>query len=376
MGNKSLRTRLLVFAVGLAVSGILAAIVHEIARQYLQQTLPVTFNQWLAWLYPRLVLIRTQASPAWWDSILQGVWFRIPLFFCLGFALWEYARPVCKQPLTPMQTIPLLRAKRITQVYFALSIWYASDWLVQLVALSHLNPFYQPVFLLKILHLPLLSAYVFSWLFGCLILSGLLVLARIAPVVNALIHTTLFVILHGYLISFHKIDHTYTAWIYIGFWMPLLILSTQKASLKGMTFVPILDLWAMQVSIGMLYAMAAAEKILVGGWAWLRADNLQGYLLDQGSTLGLLIAHYPWLCQILILGAWFFEASFLLAIFARQKIGWFLIAGVCFHWGTALLLQAGGLFSPWIAAYLVFLPWEQYSFSSLFSSKWRINQPK
>jgi len=361
MGNKSLRTRLLVFAIGLAVSGVLAAMVHEIARQYLQQTLPAPLNQWIESLYPRLALIRTQASPAWWDSLLQGVLFRIPLAFLLGFALWEYARPLCKPPLDPAQTIPLLRAKRITQVYYALSIWYASDWLVQLEALSQWTPFYQPVFLLKILQLPLLSASAFSWLFGCLILSGLLVLVRVAPVFNALIHTILFVILHGYLISFHKIDHTYSAWMYIGFWMPLLLWSAQKASRKGLTFVPKLDLWAMQASIGLLYAMAAAEKILVSGWAWLRADNLQGYLLEQGTALGQWVAQFSWLCQILVVGAWSFEAGFLAAILLRRGIGLFLTTGILFHWSTALLLNAGGWFSPWIAAYLVFLPWEKVS---------------
>jgi hypothetical protein len=61
------------------------------------------------------------------------------------------------------------------------------------------------------------------------------------------------------------------------------------------------------------------------------------------------------LCALLSAGALAFEVGFPLAVVVRRLRPWVLVAGVCFHLGTYLLLDL--IFWPVMAVYPLVVPW-------------------
>jgi len=137
-----------------------------------------------------------------------------------------------------------------------------------------------------------------------------------------------------------KIDHTYAtfnlvliAWVWPrGYTMRLMVFG-----------------------IGLTYTLAGVEKLLTSGFHWLAAAP--SYLRMQPTSLGLLVADYPWLAYALFGTAWLFQLLALPIIITKRWLNVWLVVGVLFHLGTFLLMGAGAILSPWYLGLLMVNLW-------------------
>ncbi len=264
--------------------------------------------------------------------------------------------------------------------YFTvLAFVFTWDWYFELRNLHEAKVFYQPVFLLRILHLPFPSVQ--ASLVLCLLMwaSALGVWAgKQASSYFAVLFFVLFVLLQGFQMSFYKIDHTFALFTYWAALMPIILyhikLSLKPPSkLEGGEKAPLQigegfgerlqkqenkdEVWSillLKIAVALPYTLAGIEKVAISGFAWFQAETFQAYLHLHGQPLGLWVASHAWLCMVLSIGMMFFELGFILVVYVPWTRFIFLPAGILFHLGTYNLLGAGAWIHPWWLCYGVF----------------------
>ena len=314
-------------------------------------------------LYPRFWVEKYRFSPLFFEAKVQQLALRLCIvgFFLGAFVFLRQSSANFREKLTNFWSIKTnLLNVRILQVFLAIIIFYCSwDWLIILGNLYEWKSFYQPVFLLKILGLPFPE---FHWLglgYFCLMLGLISLIFNYLSNISIWFILGIFVLFQGYIMSFHKIDHTYATVTDALLGMPFLIQEAKKASKRGEIFCEAWALRLIQLMIAIAYFLAGLEKILIGGFEWFSPLTLQTYLQMHHTYGGLWLAQFPILCSLLAILAVGFELFFPLGIIFPKLLVFILLGGIAFHLSTYFLLNAGGLVSPWWLLYVFYVDWSK-----------------
>ncbi|WP_026998342.1 hypothetical protein [Eisenibacter elegans] len=265
------------------------------------------------------------------------------LVLLLGMGLYRW------HPAWPQQWRRYWAGHLSPQAAGCLRAWYwlvfgycTYDWCWVLAKLESLRPFYSPTGILGLVQMPLPTT---EWLWAlCGLMYGAAIWAWVRPkaAIAASLAIVLFVLLQGWLYSFHKLDHTFALftllsyWILVGYWQP-------QWPVWGVRWMHLTVVW--------VYVSAGLEKILVGGWAWFQPETLQTYLRLHEQPLGLWLAQYPWLCSLMAVMAVGLELAFGLVLWRLRWRSWVVLGGILFHQSTYQLMGVGGLLSPWLLCY-------------------------
>jgi hypothetical protein len=126
--------------------------------------------------------------------------------------------------------------------------------------------------------------------------------------------------------------------------------------------------WPLRLSLAMftlVFFAAGVSKLRASGAAWMTADNLRYLLLSHvyahhpPTSLGLMIAQSPWLCRIGAVSTVVLEIAMPLTLFVARLRYPLALAMLLLQIMIALCM--GVYFTPYMAAYLVFLPWERWA---------------
>lgn len=224
-------------------------------------------------------------------------------------------------------------------------VYESFTWYKSLVRLSHLKELYQPYWLLRFVPFPN-EEDLFYWFSACYIALLLSFIPQISAYFWALA-VALLICLQGFLYGFGKIDHTYTTWLYVSMLLPFLL--QNKAQVEA---------WAlrlMQCVVAMVYFQAGLEKLLISGIDWLSPETLRSHLLAHPTPLGLQVAESTVLCSLGGVFLMSFQLGFICILFFPSLKYVFLLAGVCFHIATFVLLGIGGIVSFWYLVYIIWL---------------------
>ncbi len=250
---------------------------------------------------------------------------------------------------------------RVLRILCLLFLFYFTwDWIYLLQGRLAIVDLYHPVFLLQVLHLPYPSLE-FIYI-GCILmwLSALMVLLGWRDVFFSSMLAILFILLQGYLYSFHKLDHTFATFNYGLLLLPFLLWECQRV--KSTPAPP--AAWPISLAQWMVvsaYFLAGLEKILIGGGAWFAPETMATYLRLHAVPWGIWVADHPILCVFLAVMGVLFELAFCLIMFLPRYKYVFLLAGLFFHWGNYVLLEVGGWVHPWIVMYIFFIDWGRIS---------------
>lgn len=334
-----------------------------------------TLKAWVGWLYPRFFTEKHRFSLAFFLQKTDQMMLRLG-FVGIVLFVWRSFFPAFLS--SPTLSVFKNSSSQIVfglRVYFSLlALFFTWDWYFELCHLQEARAFYSPVFLLRLFGLP------FPTVQASLILCLLLWISAVgvsvgkqASVYFAGLFFVLFVVLQGYQMSFHKIDHHFALFTYWAFLMPFLLASVYavpkgKIILPDQTSVEIprqaqrrlmlqdqhFWIFLMQLSVALPYTIAGLEKILIGGLGWFQPYTLQAYLHLHAQPWGLWVAKSEILCGILSVGMLLWETFFVLVVFFAWARWVFLPAGILFHLGTYLLLGAGAWIHPWWLCYGIF----------------------
>ncbi|HEX8528541.1 MAG TPA: hypothetical protein VF646_00895, partial [Cytophagales bacterium] len=253
------------------------------------------------------------------------------------------------------------RVRVLRILFYAALLFFSHEWYFDLSARYGATVFYQPLPLLRLLHLGFPPPPVLAVLCGLLWAACGLAMLNVRPVAAAGLAAGLFVLLQAWLYSFEKMDHTYALLTYAALPMPFLLAERQRARREGQPFQAAWPLRLIQLVIGLVYLQTGLEKLLIGGPGWLHPETFRNYLYLHQAPLGLWVARSDGLCVLLPALALGFELGFIGVVF-RPAWAWVLLpAGVLFHAGTYLLLGVGWYFNGWIATYIFFVPWEYFT---------------
>jgi hypothetical protein len=189
------------------------------------------------------------------------------------------------------------------------------------------------------------------WLISCIFLF----FGKYNTIFFAILGGFLFVLMEGYLFSFHKIDHHTALLTYLLFLLPFLLYSQKKAIQKNSLIVDAWALFLMRLSVVSAYFLAGLEKVLIGGFAWLSPEHIQIHLKSHESSLGLWLAKFDIFCTFLGLLGILFELLFILILFFPKLKYSILFFGIGFHLSNYFLLGVGALLHPWILCYVIWL---------------------
>ncbi len=156
----------------------------------------------------------------------------------------------------------------------------------------------------------------------------------------------LFIIQAGYAGGLGKVEHTYATFFILLMLIPLLVYEFNQGAPK------LKFLFLIKLSVTLVYAWAAMEKLLFSGFSWATAEHLNSFLEMQHLNPIMLP---DWL---LTLGMWLvlcFQLSMPLAAFYKPLSRTYFILGIGFHLATWLFLGAGGWANPWFIALSVLL---------------------
>ncbi|QHT67527.1 hypothetical protein GXP67_13270 [Rhodocytophaga rosea] len=357
------------YLIWLLLIGLQVAVYYMLFRNLVeaayQNQAPAWFNNLVQAIYPRFTVEKhrfdihfflQKADQVVWRfyglqvMVLAGLYsFRfLPGFRTRFIDFWQ--RPVS-----------VMQVRILSIVFYSGILFFTYEWYGYLSELSKAKAFYQPLQLLRLLHIGFPAPTLLLILCIMLWLSCVAVILNFKPVISASITTFLFILLQGWLYSFEKLDHTFSTLTYAAMIMPFLIYEQYKSIELNQKW---LSGWALQlicVCIALAYLLAGLEKILISGWHWIDSDTFRSYIYLHQAPLGLEIAKSQWLCKVLPALALLFQIGFIGILILRKFIILFLIAGVGFHIGTYLLLGVGGYANPWIFVYIFFIDWDKLS---------------
>lgn len=246
----------------------------------------------------------------------------------------------------------------LVRIYCVALIGFTWDWSYLFYQLHQVKVFYQPTFLLKILHLPFPALSILWFFYGLMLLASILVILQKKPVLFSIISILLFIILQGYLISFYKLDHTYSTFIYAGLLIPFLQFEYSNAGKNQESQITNWVLVLIQLGIASAYFFSGLEKILIAGIQWFNPENMRYHFQVHPTNLGLYLSQSDAFCMNLAVLTILFQLGFI-SIILFKKLRWiFLPAGIIFHMGTYVLLNIGWYWSPWIFVYVFFINWD------------------
>jgi hypothetical protein len=235
-------------------------------------------------------------------------------------------------------------------VYGAI-LYYFHDYLEGYAFWIQYADLYQAILLFKILHISLLSLGVVQVLFGIFCLATIAAMFRIQLKISSLVVCLLFILFQGWNYSFGKINHGFALLTYAS--ILLCIESYLPDNQKGITQRLI------QLTIAFCYLMAGLEKLFISHFDWVSATTFQGYLLLHPTPLSEYVLKFEWLCVLLPSIALAIQLGFVGIIFFKKLRPWILTSGVCFHFGTVVLLGISSYVHPWVICYIFFVDWNK-----------------
>lgn len=322
---------------------------------------PLWFNTLIDYFYPRFWVEKNRFSQEFFLSKTTQIVLRFTLVawaisFCMILRL--------KNQKFKNRNIQFWNAetsiKQITIVKYAFVViigLFTWDWLFIFSNLVKASAFYEPVFLLKILSLPFPNetvVYLLIILMWSLAISLLLPFQKLQVIFSSIL-AILFLILQGYLYSFHKLDHTFATFTYVLLILPFMLYEQNKAKKQNFNMQ---NAWALQlakVMICIAYFLTGFEKMLISGFTWFAPYNLEYHVKIHQSDFGLWISQSNIISSILLIWVVIWELGFPLLLFFPKLKFPILIAGVLFHLATFFLFGVGGWYSPWWLVYVVFL---------------------
>lgn len=342
-----------------------ALVLEDWIKSFFANNAPKWFEHLITLIYPRLAVERHRFEVDFFVLKANQVVLRfliVNIFLLIIFYWWNISASF-KQTIQTYwnKEIAVQKVEFLRKSYAVILAWCVLDWAWTFETLDKIKVFYEPVFLLKILNLSYPSLWFFWLSNGVLLLCCFCIFFDKKSLLCSIISAVLFFLLQGYLMSFHKIDHTYATFNYCIAIMPILLYHNKIAHSSNQPYQKKWALTLIQVMIVSAYFMAGVEKLLIGGFAWFSPQNLQTHLILHETPLGLWVAQYTWLCVLLSICAVLFEIGFLGILFFEKYKYFFLTFGVLFHLGTLFLLDAGGFPTPWTLVYIFW--WENDDFS-------------
>jgi hypothetical protein len=317
---------------------------------YLVGSGPEWFARVAEWLYPRLPVERQRFGPDFFVQKADQVIFRwLMVVFAIGFLYFLVKnQPGLRERLRTwwgaVLDAPTLARLRVG--FYLATLWFTWPWWAELRAAAGYADFFRPVWLIAWLGGGFPSRWAIDLGFGVYLAAVGLAALGVRATTSGWVAAVGFLLAQAHLQSFEKADHGFATWTYGMVLLPVL-LATRPAAYA---------LRLIQVAVAGAYLLAALEKLLVSGGAWVSAGGFRAQLRLHPTLLGLQIADNEWLCWLLPAAGWLFQFGFWLVLVAPRLRWVFLPGGVLFHTGTYLLLGAGAYWSPWWAMYLFFLP--------------------
>ena len=109
----------------------------------------------------------------------------------------------------------------------------------------------------------------------------------------------------------------------------------------------------------LIYLSCAMSKLHHGGFAWMNGQTLQYYLMEDGlrwnKPLGIWLSHHHTLVAALSWVTVLFEGTFFLAVIFPWLAWLYVPAGLAFHYGIYVTMDAA--FFQLMMIYCVFVPW-------------------
>jgi len=277
------------FWIWLLGSGLLWASYQYYGKAMLEQLYAGQAPAWLQGLveelYPRLATERHRFDFHFFQQKAEQVLLRGSLLVLLLLVLLQPEAAAFRRRLSEGY-ITKGYARYLQGVFTLLLFCFTWDWPLIFEKLQAIRPFYQP-----------LSLWLRPFAFPTTACATGLCVAMWAAALYAFYCSSwyfslgsvlLFLLLEAFLLSFQKFDHTWASFNYIALMMSSLYAVAQASA----TSVPAWPWQMMRLAVAVVYVQAGCEKILIGGMAWLEADNLRTYLLMAGQPLGEWLAQY------------------------------------------------------------------------------------
>jgi hypothetical protein len=112
-----------------------------------------------------------------------------------------------------------------------------------------------------------------------------------------------------------------------------------------------------QVLVTLVFLGAGVSKLRQSGLEWIFSENLRFLLLERRRPLGLWVAQYGWLCQLLAGVTVAVELASPLALFGRAVRR--LLIPTLFAMQVGIYLLMGTSFTEFMVAYLFWVPWDR-----------------
>ncbi|HVD98128.1 MAG TPA: hypothetical protein VNB90_07970 [Cytophagaceae bacterium] len=244
-------------------------------------------------------------------------------------------------------------------LFFSYLIFLSYELCHDLLVLQPISIFYKPILWLRLLHIPFPNEIVVWILACCWLLINILILLRIRIVLFSAFSLCIFFLVQCWVFSFEKLDHSYATFTYAFLLLPFLFDEQKK---NGDHF----NSWSLQLirfTIVMIYFLSGLEKLLISKFSWMEANTLKGYLSLHPTHWSDLIAQNDLLCVFISVFTLVFQVTFVLILFFPRYSWLWLLAGICFHTGTLVVMGIGYPLNPWWWVYIFFVDWEKiYSF--------------
>lgn len=288
----------------------------------------------------------------------------------------------------PLFNLDVVRIILCATILFQITLF--SDYHGKIDETEALPPeLFRPIFLLKILHLPLgwgfsetgvwavqiSPAFVHGMLSLCIVSGGLALLGVFTRFALFIFACTFFYV-QGYLYSFGDFHHSEAigciALFALAFSPVGRAISVDRLRVVHRTGEPLFGVdeyspfagWALifiQWFFVAMYWSAVASKLGSGGLDWANGYTLQYYLARDGlrweSDLALWLSQHHTLVQFGQIGVILFQSFFFMAVLF-PVLRWLAVpAGLTLHISIYLTLTAP--FFIWIALYSVFIPWSE-----------------
>lgn len=334
-------------------------IIREWIPQVYEGTAPNWFQELIHGIYPRFAIEKSRFNLPFFLAKADQVIIRAGLVLFLGLGISIIAKKSIpfQQSLVGFWsgTNSLTVISQLRKSYAVVIFLSIFDWYFSLMDLSQLSVFYEPILLLKILHIPLVSPTVMQVLVVGFIISLVFIFLGRWTWQASLLSGGCFLLFQAYFQSFGKIAHTFTPFVYAALLVPFLFFEEQKAKSAQQITVQNWPLSLLQIAIACCYLFSGLEKLFISQLDWLKPDTLIAYIELHQAPIGLSLLQFDSLMYVLPFAALAFQLGFISIIF-YPKLKWvFLPAGLFFHWGTFALLGIGWWIHPWQVAYLFFL---------------------
>lgn len=322
------------------------------------EDIPAWLYRWVHAFYPRLQTEKYRFNLTFFINKADLVVIRAGLVV-VGISVWAIFKEKWPSALQSFwhQAQKAQAVNWLFGVFYLGLILYTHDWTATLNDMHKLQELYKPPLIYKLLGLPYPAvAFIYGW-YGFMI--GASVLAAFVKkhrVITASVASFIFVLLQGYYYSFQKFDHTYTTFTFAALLLPFMALEYQSARKQNKRTMAAWPLLLIRLSVAAAYFMAGLEKITIGGLSWLAPDSFRAYLYLHPTSASQWAAQYDVVCVLIPLALLIFQFTFWLgAVFPKWR--WYsIISGIAFHTGTVVLLDIGGLNTPWMFVYIFFLP--------------------